>query len=598
MESDRPSLIQDHSIVVLPFVSHSSDIDNDYFSDGMTEEIINALSRDEALKVIARTSAFAYKGKQVDVRQIGRQLAVATLLEGSVQRVQDRVRITARLVETRGGTQLWTKNFDRELTDIFALQDEVSQLIADQIREHFGHFSMADSIRMVPTRYIDAYEWYLKGSFHFKRKDFDDIQLAKQYFEAAIAQDSQYAEAYAYLAETYLHLAGFGVMQTKEAHDLARASAERSIDIQPKTARGHKVLAYIYLFYDWDWAAAQKAYQHALECGLTQENEFITYYYTFLEGDFTKAISIAQQSVERDPLHAISHWKLGLCYYFAAQFGEAVRTFKHAQLLDHSFAEAYRWQGLALGKLGQFDKALANIDKAHRLMDGQGPAAFNRLQIQALMGDRRAVLQAVEKTNYLDPCDPAELYTQLDMHEQALDFLEQGLSQRSVMMVSLKHYWMWDPIRSHPRFQTICKQMYFDRVVKIKEPETTANQAKRALMDDRESERYLAELKNYIKEEVYLDPELSLRSLAGQMKLHPNKLSWLINETAGQNFKTYVNSYRLATFKQKAVDPANSHLTLLGLAYESGFNSKTVFNNFFKKNEGQTPRAWLKSQIT
>lgn len=588
------SAIPDKSIAVLPFINRSNDPENEYFSDGITEEIIYALSKDSELKVIARTSSFAYKGQKVDIRTIGKQLGVATILEGSVRKVKSRVRITAQLIETREGTPLWSKNFDRELTDIFALQDEISQLIADQIREHFGHFEITDTPSVLPTRNIDAYELLLKGSYYFKRKDFDDIQRAKQYFEAAITADPTYAEAHAYLAETYLHFSGFGILNSQEAHDLARASAKQAIAVQAQSARAHKVMAYIYLFYDWDWAAARHSYDQALACGLTNENEFITYYYIFLEKDYEQALSVAKRVVETDPLHSISHWQLGLCYYFAARFGEAVRAFEHALILDETFAEAHRWRGLALAQQRQFPEALASVQHAVALMQGQGPATFNLLQVRAMMGEREAVLTEMANATYVDVCDPAELYTQLDMPEKAIDCLEQGFQQRSVMMVSLKHYWIWDSLRDHPRFEAIYQQMKFDT---IRTKKTVRKLAKKILLDQEEQQRYLQQLNNLLeKEHVYLDPNLSLRGLATDIKLHPNKLSWLINEAIGKNFNEYVNTYRLVAFKQKAVDPANSHITLLGLAYESGFNSKTVFNNFFKKIEHITPRAWVKTQ--
>lgn len=600
MSPKTKSLISDQSIAVLPFVNRSQEEDGEYFSDGITEEIINTLSKDKGLKVIARTSSFAYKGKQIDVREIARQLRVATLVEGSVRKVGRRVRISVQLIETAEGTQLWSKNFDREIDDIFAVQDELSTLIADQIREQFGHFEMADTPRIKPTSQIDAYELFLKGCFHFKRKELTDIQLAEGYFKAAINADKRYAEAHAFLAETYLHLAGFGVMMASEAHEQARKAAQRAIQIQKSTARAHKVLAYIHLFFDWDWRATRQAYEAAVRAGLTEDNEFITYYYVFLEKSYDRAIAIAEQAVERDPLHSITYWQLGLCYYFATRFPEAIKAFERAILLDEKLAEAHRWRGLALAQQGQFEEALASVNYALELTRGQGPAAFNLLQVRALMGERESVLAAMANTNYLDPCDPAELYVQLELPEKAIDCLELAFEQRSSMMVSLKHYWIWDSLRGHPRFEQLYQRMSFSQArtesEKITAWQPSGKEPKKALLSDRESQRYLQLLTEEVEgREAYLNAELSLRSLAVDLKLHPNKLSWLLNATVGKNFNEYINSYRLAAFKEKALLPANSHLTLLGLAYESGFNSKTVFNNFFKKQEGMTPRAWLKS---
>lgn len=602
MPINTESPISDQSIAVLPFINRSQETDGEYFSDGITEEIINTLSKDKGLKVIARTSSFAYKGKQVDVREIAHQLRVATLVEGSVRKAGQRVRISVQLIETAEGTQLWSKNFDREINDIFAVQDELSTLIADQIREQFGHFEMADTPTIKPTSQIDAYERFLKGSFHFKRKDLADIQLAEGYFKAAIVADERYAEAHAFLAETYLHLAGFGVMTATEAHEQARQAAQRAIQIRKSTARAHKVLAYVHLFFDWDWPATRKAYEAALRAGLTGDNEFITYYYVFLEKAYDQAIAIARQGVERDPLHSITHWQLGLCCYFAEKFPDAIKAFERAILLDDQFAEAHRWRGLALAKYGQFAEALASVKHAIKLTQGQGPANFNLLQVRAMMGERESVIADIKATNYLDPCDPAELYALLELPDKAIDYLELAFEQRSTMMVSLKHYWVWDGLRGHPRFERLYNRMKFSSSGQEQTTgavwSPTTKPAKKALLSDQECQEYLLLLTRAVEDqEAYLNAELTLRSLAADLKLHPNKLSWLINASVGKNFNEYINTYRLEAFKRKALSPANSHLTLLGLAYESGFNSKTVFNNFFKKQEGTTPRAWLKSQM-
>jgi TolB-like protein/AraC-like DNA-binding protein/Tfp pilus assembly protein PilF len=595
MNPAAPHTAQGRSIAVLPFVNMSTDPENEYFSDGITEEIINALTRDKGLKVIARTSSFAFKGKNIDIREIGRQLGVTTILEGSVRKAGRRVRVTAQLINATDGSHFWSKNFDRQLDDIFALQDELSLLIADRIREEYGHFEIEDTPHDAPTRNIEAYEFLLKGSYFFKRKDYDDIQKALGYFEAAIAADPHYAAAHALQAETWLHYGGFGILPTGEAHDRARLAAKKAIGLDPAEARAHKVMAYIHLFYDWDWDAALQAYHTALRHGLANENEFITYYYIFLEKDYERAIRVARQVLETDPLHVITHWQLGLCYYFAGRFADAIAAFDHALELDPGFGEALRWRGVSLAYLGRHEEALAAIQQALELAGGQGPAAFDRLQVLALMGEQEAVVEAISRQTFTDPTDPAALYALLKMPAEAVQWLEKGYRERSVMMVSLKHFWLWDPLREDARFQALYERMKFTPTLPAG-PGESASESDSALLTPAEVKRFLQELERHMsQDQPYLDPALSLRQLAGQLSLHPNKLSWLLNEHLGQNFNEYVNTYRLATFKLIALEPANQHLTLLGLAYESGFNSKSVFNDFFKKREGMTPGAWVKA---
>ncbi|MEZ5044716.1 MAG: tetratricopeptide repeat protein [Saprospiraceae bacterium] len=590
------------SIAVLPFVNMSADPDNEYFSDGITEEIINALTTIQGLKVIARTSSFAFKGKNVDVRTIGSQLGVTTVLEGSVRKVKNRVRITAQLISTDDGSHWWSKNFDSELNDIFALQDEVSLLIADQIRENFGHFEIPLIPHSIPTNDIEAYDLVLKGNYYLKRKDFGDIKKAITLFNNAIQLDPNYVAAYSSLGEAYIHAAGFGMMSTKEAHELARKLAEKAIELNMENARGHKVLAYIKLFFDWDWHSALEEYDKAIKYGLPNQNEFIIYYYIFIKEDFERAIQLAKKAIETDPLHVITHWQLGLTYYFARRFEESIAAFTVALEVDPNFGEALRFRGLIKGYLGKFKEALIEINRAIELASGQGLAHLDMLVVKILMDKKEEVLTVMKNTEYVDSSDPAFLYSLLHMPDEAIYWLEKAYQERSVMMVTLKNFWVWDNLREDSRFQEIYDRMNFPpsienrntlEPINISQPFPTQT----SLLKEQEIENYLHKLEQLINDEkIFIDPSLSLRQLADKMGLHPNKLSWLLNEHIGKNFNEYINVFRLETFKQKALNPNNSHLTLLGLAYESGFNSKTVFNAFFKKQEGMTPRAWMKKK--
>ena len=580
----------------------SADPENEYFSDGITEEIINALTTVKGLKVIARTSSFAFKNKNIDIRTIGDQLGVSTILEGSVRKAQNRVRITAQLINTTDGTHFWSKNFDRELEDIFALQDEISLLIADQIRENFGHFEIPSFPNASPTQNIEAYDLFLKGIYHIKRKDFDDIQKAMNFFQRAIQVDPNYSEAYSYLGEAYIQAAAVEILSTQEAHDLAREAVKIAIGLNEKNAQGYKVLAYIKLFYDWDWEPALEAYHKALKNGLPDQNEFITYYLLFIEEDFEKAIQVAKRVTEMDPLYVNTYFQLGLIYYFARRFEESIAAFDEALEIDSTFGEALRFRGLVRGYLGKYNEALTDINMALKLTSGQGLANLDLLVVKILMGKKEEVVTVIKKTKYIDSSDPASLFSLLNMPDEAIYWLEKAYEERSVNMVTLKNYWVWDNLRDNARFKEIYAQMNFPPSIKNKqilEPiniaETTFTSA--SLLSKNEIENYLEKLDELMKvDEIYKDPSMSLRHLAEKMELPPNKLSWLLNEKIGKNFNEYMNSFRLITFKEKALNPKNSHLTLLGLAYESGFSSKTVFNVFFKKMEGMTPRMWVNSQ--
>ncbi len=579
----------------------SADPENEYFSDGITEEIINALTTVKGLKVIARTSSFAFKNKNIDVRTIGGQLGVSTVLEGSVRKAKNRVRITAQLISTDDGTHFWSKNFDRELEDIFVLQDEISILLADQIRENFGHIEIPSSLNTSQTHNVKAYDLWLKGSYHLKRKDFEDIKNAMKFFKAAIKVDPNYAEAYAFLGETYIHAAALNILPNEEGNDLARNAANKAIELNVENAKAHMVLAYIELFSAWNWEAALIEYDKAIKYGQSDQNEFITYYYIFIKEDFERAIEVAKMETETDPLHVHTHWQLGLTYYFARRFEKSIIAFNKALEIDPNYAEALRFRGLVQAYLGNYKEALIDINGALELIGGLGLANLDLLVVKILMGKKEEVLAVLKKSKYVDSSDPAVLYSLLNMPDEAIYWLDKAYEERSTIMATLKIFWVWDNLRDHTRFKEIYAQMNFPPSIKNKHILEPINIAQTtfvnpSLLNEKEIENYLEQLDQLMKEDqVYLDPAISLRLLAEKLDMQPNKLSWLLNEQIGKNFNEYINAYRLIAFKEKALNPNNSNLTLLGLAYDSGFNSKTVFNAFFKKMEGMTPKTWVKS---
>ncbi|MTI38937.1 hypothetical protein E1140_05505, partial [Fulvivirga lutimaris] len=548
----------------------SADPENEYFSDGITEEIINALTTVKGLKVIARTSSFAFKNKNIDVRTIGKQLGVSTVLEGSVRKAKNMVRITAQLISTNDGAHFWSKNFDRDLKDIFAVQDEISLHIADQIRENFGHIEIPSSLNTSQTQNVKAYDLWLKGSYHLKRKDFEDIKNAMKFFKAAIKVDPNYAEAYAFLGETYIHAAALNIMPNEEGNDLARSAANKAIKLDIENARAHMVLAYIELFSAWNWEAALIEYDKAIKYGQSDQNEFITYYYIFIKEDFERAIQVAKKEIETDPLHVHTHWQLGLTYYFARHFEKSIVAFNKALEIDSNYAEALRFRGLVQAYLGKYKEALIDINRALELIGGLGLANLDLLVVKILMGKKEEVLAVLKKTKYVDSSDPAVLYALLNMPNEAIYWLDKAYEERSTIMATLKNFWVWDNLRDHARFKEIYAQMNFPPSIKNKhilEPitiaETTFNNP--SLLSKREIESYLEQLDKLMKKDaIYLDPSISLRQLAAKLDLQPNKLSWLLNEQIGKNFNEYINSFRLITFKEKALNPNNSNLTLLG----------------------------------
>ncbi len=454
--SDLSTEIQEKSIAVLAFDNMSGDPDQEYFSDGISEEILNSLAKLGELKVAGRTSAFSFKGKDEDIRIIGEKLDVKMVLEGSVRKSGNRVRITAQLINVEDGFHIWSETYNMEMEDIFAVQDEIAARIVEKLKIHVQESAKIER----RTQNVEAYESLLKGSYFLKR-DYEDTKKALEYFEKAVELDPEYAEAYAFIGETYLHFAGYNIISTIDAYTKAKEAVRKAISLDNREPRAHKVLAYISLFYDWDWEGARTAYDKAIQYGLPEQNEFITYYHIFLNKNYDYAIQISKEMLDADPLHIENHWQLGLCYYFAARFEEALVAFNDALELDPNYSDGLQWKGAVLGYLGRYEEAISSLEKTLQLTQGEGLGILDLLAVKIQMGKKDEVLPIIESMEFIDPMDAAKLYTMLEMPDEVAFWLEKGYQERSVMMVSLKHFWLWDPIRGDPRFIDIYKRMNF-----------------------------------------------------------------------------------------------------------------------------------------
>ncbi|MFC2088920.1 adenylate/guanylate cyclase domain-containing protein [Calditrichota bacterium] len=456
LDTGKPAKEMDSekSIAVLPFVNMSGDPEQEYFSDGISEEILNSLANVEGLKVAGRTSAFSFKGKNEDIRTIGEKLDISMVLEGSVRKAGNQVRITAQLINVADGFHIWSETYNREMKDIFAVQEEIATRIFEKLKLQVQEASESKG----GTQNMEAYELLLKGSYFFL-KSYEHIEKAMGYFQKAVELDPNYAEAYAYIGELYLYYIGF--LSTSDAFAKARTAAQKAISLNEFEPRAHKVLAYIHLFYDWDWEATLSEYNKSIQHGQQEQNEFITYYYIFVKKDYDRAIRISEQILETDPLRVESHWQLGMCNYFAARFEEALVSYNNALELNPNYSEALRWKGVVLAYLGKFEEAINSVEKSLEITNGQGPAKLDLLRVKILMGKKDEVLQVIKSEEFVDPVDAAELYALLEMPDEAIVWLEKGYRERSVLMISLKHFWIWDPIRDDPRFIKIYDRMNF-----------------------------------------------------------------------------------------------------------------------------------------
>jgi len=451
---------QEKSIAVLAFENMSGDPDQEYFSDGISEEILNSLANVDGLKVAGRTSAFSFKGKKEDIHSIGEKLNVKMVLEGSVRKAGNRVRITAQLINVEDGFHIWSDTYDMDMEDIFAVQEDIANRIVEKLKLQVQMSAIGGG----GTDNLEAYELFLKG-IYFHSRDFLSAKKAMESFQKAVELDPEYAEAYALIGEMYIVYAGYGLMPPVEAYANARAAAQKAISLNEQEPRAHKALAYVHFTSDWNWETALSEYNKAVQYGLPIPDQFITYYDIFVNKDYDHAVRVSEQMVETDPLNIESHWHLGLMNYFSGRFEEALVSFNNALELDPNYSEGHHWKGAILGYLGKYDEAIYSLEKALEITQGQGPANFDLLVLKIQMGKKNEALQTLNdwenSGEHINPMDPAMLYALLDMPDKAIFWLEESYRERAIMTVSLKFYWIWDSLRDDPRFIEIYDRMNF-----------------------------------------------------------------------------------------------------------------------------------------
>ena len=591
------------SIAVLPFVNMSNDADNEYFSDGVSEEIINALTSIDGLNVTARTSSFAFKNVNQDIRKIGEKLGVSTVLEGSVRKSNNQLRIGAQLSRTSDGFNIWAQNFDRELVDVFDIQDEISLLIADQIRENFGHFEIDDRLINLSNISPSMYETYLKGKYLLNTFVKEEIEKGIELLKEVVAESPNFAHGYSTIHYGYNMLVAAGFSEASILID-AQYYLDRALDLDAYLPECYHSLGWNALNKDWDFIQAEKHLKHAiaLRPGYADAHQklFIT---LALSGRIEESFRHIQQALTLDPLSALNKYFLGYYHYLKCDFDSALPHFEDSIELSPSFIYPHLLKTLSLiaKKENDWEKHLNHLEQTEL-------KPIDKKLIQMLIQSSMSSLNTKSQDfkDLLGELDGDEkgrfrlflihVYTINGDFDQALDLMIKAVELKEPLMTLLREDPLLKPLHQKDEF---IKGL--DKIYKLV-PETSV--LKKSSEDSKIQKYSSAEIANLksqmerllVEEQLYLDATLTLRALATRMDIHPNNLSWLINEETGTNFNECINSYRLANFQEKALLPENKHLTLLGLAYDSGFNSKTVFNTYFKKKMGCSPSQWLADQ--
>lgn len=456
-------------LAVLPFENLSRDPGQEYFSDGLTEEMITQVGRlyPERLGVIARTSAMNYKGAHRRIDDIGRELGVEYILEGCVRRDADRVRINAQLVQVSDQTHLWADSFDRRVSDIFALQSEVAGCIARALAVELLP-TQKEALGRVPTTSSEAHSAYLKGRYYWNRRTTDSLRKAIEYFEQAVARDPNYAMAYAGLADSQVLLVEYGGLPPKEAMPRAKAAAQKALDIDETLAEGHASLALVEMYYDWDCARAEKEFRQAiaLNGNYATAHEWYADCLSAMQRH-EEAIAESEQAQVLDPLSLIIHADLGWILFSARQYERAIGQCEKVLEMDPNFWFAHWVLGCCYSKEGRYDQAVAELEEAVALSGKNTMPIASLTQVHVLAGRKAEAalilntLRQLSKYTYASSYDLVVAYADLDERDQAFTWLEKAYQERSSWLALLAVDPRLDSLRSDPRFQGLFQRIGF-----------------------------------------------------------------------------------------------------------------------------------------
>lgn len=578
----------------------SSDAENEYFSDGITEEIINALAKIDGLKVTSRTSAFYFKGKNIPITEIGKQLNVSTVLEGSVRLSGNAMRITAQLIDAKEDFHFWSETWDRQLDNIFEVQDEISLLIADRLREHFGHFEIQEHLVEKKTESLDAYTLFLKGRHHFNKWNPEDVKRSMAFYEQALAIDPDHVEAMVGLADAYSFLATIAVISYEEGWGKCAQLTHQALAINSELPAAYYQLANLAFFaacnYREAFGHASKAIQ--LNPNHVESQQFMAFLY-ILAGKKDLAVKHLNMALTIDPLSQETQFYSGYIDYMLEDYPRSMEQLDACLEVNPMNIPVHSVRTQCLLKLGRYDEVLNYFDAMPSAIvilaekTGSMALAYSMKGDEAKAAEYFDMLseQAKGENGFTANAYLFQFYAASHQSDKAFDWVATAIKSGSPLLLLRYSDPLINPIKEDPRYAHFHKQLFPEELL-AEAPETVTK--KKALLDAEAAAMYKARLLDLMEtEEPYLNPDLSLRSLAQQVDIHPNQLSWLLNDGFGKNFNEFINHYRVAEFKQLAKLPENANLTIMAIAYDCGFNSKTVFNTYFKKETGFTPKAFL-----
>lgn len=460
------------SIAVLPFADMSAQKDQEYFCDGTAEELINALTHIKDLRVVARTSAFAFRGEKLDVREIGKKLNVSTVLEGSIRKAGNRIRVTAQLINVEDGYHLWSEKFDREMEDIFAIQDEISMAIVGHLKVKLLVNERA-AIEKRPTDDLEAYNLYLKG-LHFGWKPYEDaLKKSLDYYRKAIDRDPTFTLAYVGIGNTYYALSALSLRPPASVMPKAKAALKKALELDDSLAEAHALAAALAYFYDWDWKAAEKSYQRTFELNPGYAMAHAQYAWFLLAMNrFDEAIREIKLAQELDALLPLFYAMSVGIHRAVGKYDEAIQEFHKAIELDPDIGLAYFHLGCAYLDKNMMEEAISTFQKARELVTGLGWAEAKLGVIHALQGEKEKASQILDelverkKNTYIESFSIACLYSHLGNTDRAFEYLDKAYEERDILMPYLNLYNVFElskEVYADPRFKKLLKKMNLEK---------------------------------------------------------------------------------------------------------------------------------------
>lgn len=452
----RPTLIR--SVAVLPLKNLTGDPANEYFSDGVTESLMTTLSHIDGLKVVSRSAAFRFKGTEIDPREVGRQLGVASVLEGSIRTGGDSVRVALRLVDAGDGQILWANETSgRNLRDVFDLQDEIARYVAAGLR-----VKLSGETERHSTENLEAYPLYLKGHYHRNKSTLEDLQKGVEYFNQAVAKDPNYALAYAGLAGSYVAL-GIDYVSPSEVFPKAKDYALKALQLDETLGEAHYALGAVNYYYEWDWPAAQRELERTLELDPHALDTNACYLHSLDSlGKPEEAIAQVRRALELNPHSKAIHGELGCASYYARQYDQALELSRQTLEMDSDFSFAHYHIARAYGQKRMHREAIAELNKLVEF-SGRSPVVITELGYDyAAAGDKAEALKLLAELTgrmargeYIDPYPIAFICVGLGENDQALDWLQKAYEARSSWMPWLKVEPKFDSLRANPRFTAL-----------------------------------------------------------------------------------------------------------------------------------------------